>query len=866
MKFKFNKNLDYQIEAINSIVDIFNIGENTFIERSSTWNLQNPTPIVQNELITNKEDGRMFKNVQSIQEQNKIEPVKELDSLDFSVEMETGTGKTYVYLRTILELYKKYNLKKFIILVPSVAIREGVLKTLNQTEDHFHEMYGVGYNYFAYDSQQLSQVREFAQSIDVQIMIMTIQSFAGDDRLVMRQNPDRFHGEKPIEMIAQTQPIVIMDEPQNMESDLSKTAIEDLNPLFKLRYSATHREPHNLMYRLTPVDAYKEGLVKKIEVYGAQEYDPGALIFEVREIKTERGKSPRARVVLEIKDAEDEYSVKERMVQAGEDLKRKTNNEKYEGLMVNDINAKHERVELSNGEFYQLEEQTSENKEAVFRTQIRETIKAHFDKQEELGDKMKVLSLFFIDKVDNYVKKEGLIRKIFIQEFEKLKKNYNSFKHVSAHSVHAGYFAKRQNGDDYLVQEYAMRQNQEAFDLIMKDKERLLSFEEPVSFIFSHSALGEGWDNPNVFQICTLNESRSTMKKRQEIGRGLRLPLDIEGNRVYDSKTNILTVVANENYKDFVASLQTEYDEAGYDVSPPSANARKPVNVTFDKSLPVENKDFQKLWEKIRKRTKFNIDIDVAKLVNSSIDEINKRDVSNLVVRVEKVIIDFDDEGSMKTIYEGESVGERIKESVDIGNIVKKVAEEVGITRSTVLSILEEVDNLNLIFVNPEEYQRMLIVIIKSVLNELLVNEGLKYTPVKDVWEIELFEDFKSYQTKTIKSEKSIYNRVVFDSKGEREFAESLESNPQITLFTKLPPKFVIDTPLGTYNPDWAIVRKQEGTGKEKLYLVRETKFVDNLENLRPSERQKILAGKKHFAAIDVDFRVVQKKDLSDLI
>lgn len=862
MKFKFDKNLEYQADAVAAVTDIFDTGENA-AKTAEPFSLVAATPVVGNELAI--DSVRLLKNVREIQERNGVAEVSaELGSLDFSIEMETGTGKTYVYLRTAHELNQKYGLKKFIVLVPSVAIREGVLKTIEQTRTHFRELYGNGFEYFAYDSSRLSRVREFAQSIDPQVMIMTVQSFNSDTN-IMRQTPDRFNGESPLSFVAATRPVVIMDEPQNMESELSKAAIADLDPLFKLRYSATHKEKHNLMYQLSPVDAYQQGLVKKIAVYGVKEDDVGERVFRVKKIETGKG-SPKARVMLEVKRADGKFEVKEVLLSGEDDLARKTKNDRYADLYVREIDARRDRVELSDSSVYELSQEI-EDKEAIFRTQIRETIRAHFDTQKELGERIKVLSLFFIDKVDNYMPADGLIRRIFNEEFEMLKARSKRFLGHDAAQVHEGYFAsKKERGAQTFIDTDGKRKgDKEVYDLIMKDKERLLSFEEPVSFIFSHSALKEGWDNPNIFQICTLRETHSTDKKRQEIGRGLRLPVDVNGDRVFDKNINVLTVIANESYQEFVTNLQSEYTAEGYRVPPEPSDKRRQVKVTFRKEWAASNEDFKKLWERIQKRTRYNIALDTETLIANAAETIQEEiQPRRLVVRIEKVKIDFDGDGRMKTIYEGSAAGEAIKRGRHIGNIVERIARETGITRQTVLAIFERVENLDLLLGNPEEYTRSVIALIRGVLSEMQINDGLEYIPTGDVWDLGLFDDFINYKDKTIESEKSTYKRVSYDSDGEREFAESLEKSGRVVLFTKLPSAFVVDTPLGAYNPDWAIVMKtDEG---EKLYLVRETKFVPDLNNLRPSEIQKIKCGEKHFAALGIDFRVVKEKDLSDLI
>lgn len=868
MKFKFSKNLDYQLDAINAVVNLFDTGKNIVQGSDTGFALQSYSNIISNELEVDQ--NRILRNLQSIQKTNNIEQSENINSLDFSVEMETGTGKTYVYLRTALVLNQKYGLKKFIVLVPSVAIREGVLKTIEQTKEHFRDLFGVGFGSFAYDSDKLSLVRDFAQSNDVQIMIMTIQSFNSDGKVLKQTDRDNTYGEKSyLDLIAKTKPIVIMDEPQNMESELSKASISELNALFKLRYSATHKEIHNLVYRLTPVDAYRKGLVKKIAVYGVKENDTENFVFKVKNIETKKGENPKAKVLMEVKSVDDSYAAKEVTLEYGDDLYRKSKkNQKYEGLLVQNIDANHGRVELSNGDFYSVEA-VSDNLETIFRTQIRETIKTHFDKQKEIGDQIKVLSLFFIDKVDNYVPRDSLIKSLFVEEFTKLQKNYEQFKNVQVEKVHKGYFAsKKVKG----VVEYkdstsgSSKEDKEAYDLIMKNKEQLLSFSEPVSFIFSHSALKEGWDNPNIFQICTLKETHSVMKKRQEIGRGLRLPVDINGDRVYSPDINLLTVIANSSYEEYAASLQQEFEDANYTGKVDIQNAKE-QRVLVKTTKHIDSEDFKELWNRISKRTKFSLEVLTETLIKKSVENINKLNIKTIAVIVEKGEISFDSKDNFLNIRESSGVGYKIKNTVNIPNIVERISRETALTRKTIFSIISEVQNLDLVFENPEEYVRSIVLIIKNELNNLLVNEGLKYIPTGEMWEIKiLFEDFLALPSKLVTSARSAFDHVVFDGKGEREFAEHLENSTRVKVYTKLPRKFVVDTPLGQYIPDWAIVwATSEG---DKLYLVRETKFdYDDLEKeLTWEEKQKIKSAEKHFEAIGTDFAIATQKDLSDLI
>ncbi|KKT21315.1 MAG: Type III restriction enzyme, partial [Parcubacteria group bacterium GW2011_GWB1_43_8] len=406
------------------------------------------------------------------------------------------------------------------------------------------------------------------------------------------------------------------------------------------------------------------------------------------------------------------------------------------------------------------------------------------------------------------------------------------------------------------------------YDLIMKNKEQLLSFSEPVSFIFSHSALKEGWDNPNIFQICTLIETNDEFTKRQKIGRGLRLPVDIKGDRIHDAKVNVLTVIANESYEDFANGLQDEYSQAGYiGVSKP-ANVRDRVVVKFKKIFATDNKDFKTLWDKIKQKTVFNIAINTEQLIENTVAKINEEiSFGRIAVVVNKAQIVIEADGRVKTIYQNKTIGESIETDIHIGNFVEKIARETGLTKNSVVEIFTKVSNFDLIFKNPEEYIRSVILIIEGCKNDMLVNEGLQYLPIKDAWKVELFEDFEGYKSSLIdftKSDKTVYDYVLFDSEGERKFAENLELLDTVKLFAKLPHWFVIDTPLGGYNPDWAIVMND--ADGQKLYLVRETKFIEDLNNLRPSEEKKIICGKKHFRAIGLDnFKVAQKEDLTDL-
>ena len=435
MKFKFDSNLDFQLEAIKSVIDLFKGQKNT--TKSFSFIAENG--IVPNELGISEK--KLLGNLNAVQKENNIKEIEELQGMDFSVEMETGTGKTYVYLRSILELNKEYGFNKFIIIVPSVAIREGVLKTLEITKHHFKQIYdNISYNFCEYDSSKLSRVRQFSRNNNVEILVMTLDSF-NKDKNIMNQNIDKLSGQKPIDLVSKTNPILILDEPQNMESEKAKEALKKLNPLLKLRYSATHKNYFNLIYRLTPVDAYQKGLVKKIEVLSVvKEDDFNSAYIKCIDIKADE-KGITAKLELNQKQKSG-YKIKTIKVKQGDDLEQKSKNPEYKDFIISGIHAGYNFVKFSNGVTVKKGEDLGGDKKELMRTQIRHTIEEHFRKQELLKPlKLKVLSLFFIDRVANYTEEEGFIRKTFIEEFEKIKEKFPKFKDLNVDEVHSGYFS-----------------------------------------------------------------------------------------------------------------------------------------------------------------------------------------------------------------------------------------------------------------------------------------------------------------------------------------------------------------------------------------------------------------------------------------
>jgi len=563
----------------------------------------------------------------------------------FTIEMETGTGKTYTYLRTIFELHQKLGFSKHVIVVPSTAIFEGVKKNWTILKQHLRGLYdNVNADLFAYDGNKISELRGFATNPqqDISILLITLAAFNKKGNKIYKYS-ESLPGELlPIQYINSLRPIVFLDEPQNMTSKISKESIRMLRPLMTFSYSATHREVHNLIYRLSPIDAFQQDLVKKIEVIGMEEegeFDQEIVLLETKK----SGKTIKALIKANIIDngvfKSESIEIKNR-----DDLAAKTNNPNYQGYIVENIFLEAEGIQeasvaFDNGITITKNSTVDANLKQRFRIQIRETIRQHFEKQSTLFNKgIKVLSLFFIDRVDNYLGNDSLIRGIFEEEFNSVKSEYNHFKHLEASVVHKGYFAVQRNkkGEKYfddLSSADAKKAADDAFKLIMRDKERLLSFEEPTSFIFAHSTLKEGWDNPNVFQICTLRETKSETERRQTIGRGLRIAVNNKGERVKEDSVNILTVITSETYADYVKRLQSEYTANG-DIAPPAP--KPPTKPSRLQESTFNNVDFRNFWRNLNQKVKYKININTEQLIKQSIEELNKISISIPKVKITK--------------------------------------------------------------------------------------------------------------------------------------------------------------------------------------------------------------------------------------
>ena len=868
MKIKFDSNQAYQRDAMDAVLGLFDgqpLSAGAFeFALSDTGSLAGLTELgVGNQLALN--EAALLRNLQTVQLANKLSASAALDGMNFSVEMETGTGKTYVYLRSIFELHQRYGFSKFIIVVPSVAIREGVITSLRLMKAHFQSLFGnVAFDSWVYDSKQYSRLRQFAQSNTLQILVMNIDAFNKQANNVIHQDKDQLSGRKPIEFVQAAQPIVVLDEPQNMESEQARKAIASLNPLCTLRYSATHRNRYNLVYKLDPVQAYDLKLVKRIEVSSVlDDPDFNQPYIQVQSISATKTKVT-AKLLIDVNEKAGPQRKRISISAGGVDLFDKTNQRSnYSGLIVDEINAADGYVSFTNGLVLTVGQTHGGRGDDVMRVQIRETVREHFDKELRIKKllpdiagadaRLKVLSLFFIDRVANYAAEDGKIRRWFIEAYKELAAlpKYRELLPLPVEKVHNGYFAaykgipKDTRGDTAA--------DDDAYALIMQDKERLLSPDEPLLFIFSHSALREGWDNPNVFQICTLNETKSEIKKRQEIGRGLRLPVLESGERCFDDSINRLTVIANEHYDEFAAKLQTEIeDECGVKFEGRIVN-KKGVRTAKLKQGWRLNEDFKELWSRIKHKTRYAVDYQTPVLIERAANNLAARDkITKSRMRVQKGGIGVSGEGvgtQLLSVREAEADGYR---TINVPDLLGYLQAKTELTRKTIAGILIGSGRLNEVQHNPQQFVEQAQQAIEAELRGLMIAD-IKYERINgQAYEMLLFEEREIFGTglNKVLVENSIYEEVFVDSEVEREFAEAMSSREDIRLFIKLPGWFKIDTPLGTYNPDWAIVKEED----TKVYLVRETKSTKDQLKLRASEWAKIECGKAHFDTLGVDF------------
>ena len=876
MELKFEE-LAYQTDAVNAVVRLFEG------QRRESFSLHDAgiELFVGNKLDLNwAQIGENLNNVQKTFGQPETEIGQH--GLNFSVEMETGTGKTYVYLRTIFELNRQYGWTKFVIVVPSVAIREGVLQTLRATKSHFAELFNKPVmNFSEYDSKRLGALRNFAVNDGIEIMVINIQSFEKDGNVINQVNES---GDAPIELIRQTRPIVIVDEPQNMETENRLAALDSFNPLFILRYSATHKNSRHKVYSLNPVEAYNQKLVKQIVVQSVlAENDSNGAFVELVEIQAGKG-SLKAKLNIHYR-GETETKKKTVWVRSGkngkqgDDLFDKSNgNEAYRhGYIVDGLNFDEQMVAFSNG----LQISRADNQDAlqdeVMKAQIRCTIEEHLKRERKLKPLgIKVLSLFFIDKVAHYRAADGSAGK-FAQWFAEI---YRELTGEDAKGVHDGYFSQDKQGRLKDTNGTTQADN-DTYHSIICAKEMLLSFDSPLSslrFIFSHSALKEGWDNPNVFQICTLNETRSPIKKRQEIGRGLRLAVNQNGERVRDESVNVLTVIPNESYESFAKKLQEEYeDECGIKFAASNIkDGRKRKTQTFRKNFPLDP-EFQAIWQKLDRKPRYRVQYDTAELVKQAADavfrlpEIHAPKIQTRKAKIEQSItygIEAVEtaSGSLKT-----------ETAFAIPDILGEIQNKTGLTRRTVFDILKASKRLNDAANNPQRFidlaaekiNRCLHALMsEGIVYELTDNEQYRQELLRNLQKMENEGEefyFDERTTFTVQNgQKTIAeNYIPLDSETEQKFAADCENYENVSLYFKLPRWFKIPTPLGNYNPDWAVVKQNV----EKAYFVAETKNTgQGIQNgvdesrLREDEQLKIQCARACFEKVqEVEYRVAEK-------
>jgi type III restriction enzyme len=719
-------------------------------------------------------------------------------------------------------------------------------------------------------------LRGFATTNNIEVLVINIDSFAKDENIINKPN-DKLNGQKPVEFIQATHPIVIVDEPQNMETEKRIAAIDNLKALCTLRYSATHRNQYNLTYNLNPVKAYDLGLVKQIEVDSIIEENAYNDAFVLVESITATKTKVTAKISI---NSNENGGVKKKTltVKVGDDLYKLSNEREIyaDGYIIEEIDAVNQCISISNGNLLYKGDSQGGLTDEVMKFQIRKTIEEHLKKEKRLNKLgIKVLSLFFIDKVANYRSYDAAgiaVKGKFAEWFEEIYQEYISkpaFKELDKFSVeetHNGYFSADKKGA-FKDTSGETKADDDTYSLIMRDKEKLLGLDNSLRFIFSHSALREGWDNPNVFQICTLNETKSDIKKRQEIGRGLRLAVDQTGKRTYDQNINRLTVIANEAYDDFAKALQKEIeDDCGVAFTGRIKNHRDRTAIKYRKGFEVDPK-FLEIWEKLKKKTTYRVDYKTDELITLAVKAIKDLpEIKAPSLRSTKIGITMTDEG-VGTNYVGEKVESYGSYAWKIPDVLGYIQSKTELTRSTIEEILSKSERIDDININPQLFLDLATIAIKRTLYDLMIN-GIKYQKIGgSEYEMALFEDqelevyLNDFSFKVSDPLKTIYEEFVpLDSGVESKFAQDCETSEQIKFYFKLPNWFKIPTPIGNYNPDWALVFEDD----KKIYFVAETKDTGtpqvDLSKLSGDEQMKIKCGKAHFNEFDdLEYKVVNK-------
>ena len=1020
MKLRF-KHQKFQADAAKAVVDVFAgqpyLTPSYMMDRGISKDKSGYTGYVNEigsdqtftgwsnqKIVPELSDRVILEHLQAIQRRNQIQPSDKLEGrYNLTIEMETGVGKTYTYIKTMYELNKHYGWSKFIVVVPSIAIREGVYKSFQVTQEHFAEEYGKKIRFFIYNSAQLTEIDRFASDSSINVMIINSQAFNARGKAARRiyMKLDEFRSRRPIDIIAKTNPILIIDEPQSVEGKKTKKNLEDFHPLMTLRYSATHKSDsiYNMVYRLDAMEAYNKHLVKKIAVKGITESGSTATESYVYLESINLSKSaPTATIQFDFKGAAGLRKIT-RTVSEGFNLYDHSGQmEEYKNnFVVSHIDGRDDSIEFLNGiKIYAGDVIGKVSEDQLRRIQIRETILSHLQRERELFYKgIKVLSLFFIDEVAKYKQYDqagqpmnGIYADMFEEEYNDILSNmqiavgeddYMKYLNsISAEKTHAGYFSIDKKGkmiDSKLKRRETTTDDVDAYNLIMKNKELLLERnpkKSPVRFIFSHSALREGWDNPNVFQICTLKQSSSDVRKRQEVGRGLRLCVNQDGERMDTNvlgndvhNVNILTVIASESYDSFAKGLQTELAEAvvdrpkavtadlfigkvikddkgneqvvdsdtahaiqydlivnGYvdkkgtltdkyyeekangkikvaeEVADSAAAVIEIIDTIYDgRSMMPENArsnnvelsvdedklampEFKALWSKINSKSVYVVDFDTDELVKKAIASLDSK------LRVPKIYFKVET-GTMEQIKSKEELASGAsfvkEESANYNNqiaissnvkydLIGKLVDETGLTRKAVIQILKGIQPsvFNQFKYNPEEF----IIKAAALINDekaTAIIEHITYDVMDEKYGTEVFTDptIKGrLGVNTMKAKKHLYDHIVFDSTNERDFATELDTNKDVAVYVKLPDGFYISTPVGRYNPDWAIAF-YEGSVKH-IYFVAETKGSMNSMQLRRIEESKIHCAREHFKAIsngEVVYDVVDSyKSLLDIV
>ena len=1007
MKLQF-KHQKFQADAAKAVVDVFagqpyltptymmdrGYGQQTMTDDTdfTGWRNERIVPELSDKLI--------LEHLQKVQRTNQIKPSDKLEGrYNLTIEMETGVGKTYTYIKTMYELNKHYGWSKFIVVVPSVAIREGVYKSFQVTQEHFAEEYGKKIRFFIYSSKNLTEIDRFASDSAINVMIINVQAFnksvdaneklesgkrADKNSAIIFRKLDSFRSRRPIDVIAKTNPILIIDEPQSVEGAATKKNLKLFCPLLTLRYSATHKSDsiYNMVYRLDAMEAYNKRLVKKIAVKGITESGSTATegYVYLESVNVSKEKNPTASIQFDCKGAKG-IRQKNATVGIGYNLYDNSGNlDEYKvGFVVKAIDGRDNSVEFLNGiKIFAGDVIGKVSEDQLRRIQIRETILSHLERERQLFHKgIKVLSLFFIDEVAKYKQYDeaghpfnGIYADMFEEEYNDIlssmqreigDEDYIQYLDaISAHDTHAGYFSVDKKGkmtDSKLSdKKEGTSDDIDAYDLIMKNKELLLDRDpkkSPVRFIFSHSALREGWDNPNVFQICTLKQSSSEVRKRQEVGRGLRLCVNQDGERMDANvlgndvhSINVLTVIASESYDSFAKGLQSELADAvagrpvavtadlfkgkvivdakgneqvvdgdtaqaifedliynGYvkrgvltdkyyadkangtiQVAEEVADSRDSVinildSVYDSRAMQPENArdknielqvdpnklampEFKALWKRISPKSVYVVDFDTNELVDKAIASINRNlHVPKIYFKVETGAMD--ETKSKDSLLDGSAFSKSKSSTYDSSkqiranssvkyDLIGKLVGETGLTRKAVVAILTGIEKsvFEQFKFNPEEF----IIKAAALINDekaTAIIQHITYNVLDEHYDTDIFTEPTikgKLGTNAMKAQRHLYDHIVYDSTNERDFATDLDTNADVAVYVKLPDSFYIATPVGHYNPDWAIAF-YEGTVKH-IYFVAETKGSMSSMQLRLIEESKIHCAREHFKAI----------------